>query len=259
MARKPRSLWNGTITVGVIVVPVKLYTAVESKTVRFREVHLADEAKVEHRRFCSAEDHEVPYEEVVRGFEIAEGEYVVLDKEEVAAAAGDRAHVIALEQFVEAARIDPVFYAKTYYLGAGDDGGDAYRLLHDALGATERAGLGRFTFHDREYLVALRALGDVMALHTLRFADEVVGGDELEIGKGGRKPSSKEVDMAGKLVDSLHEDFEPEAYEDTYREAVLDLIRRKAKGEEIDLAEQEEPEHGDDLSAALEASLGAGR
>ena len=251
-----RSIWNGTVTFGLVNVPVKLFTATDNKSVSFNEVHARDGAKIEHRRICPKEEKEVPYDEVVKGYEVSEDKFVVLEKDEVKAAAGDRGKVVALEAFVDAAAIDPVYFDRSYYVGAGDDK-DAYRLLHEALRRSGRAGIGRFTFHDREYLVALRALGDVMALHTLRFADEVVGGDELEIAKGGRKPSSKEVDMAGKLVDSLHEDFKPEAYEDTYREAVLDLIKRKGKGEEIDLGEQEEPEHGDDLSAALEASLGA--
>ena len=135
---------------------------------------------------------------------------------------------------------------------------DAYRLLHEALKRSGRAGIGRFTFHDREYLVAVRALDDVIALHTLRFHDEVVDPDDLDIGPGAAKPRPKEVKMAAQLVDSLEEDFEPEKYEDSYREAVLDLIKRKAKGEEIDLAAEEEPEQGDDLAAALEASLGRG-
>jgi DNA end-binding protein Ku len=253
-----RSIWNGTVTFGLVNVPVKLFTATDNKSVSFNEVHARDGAKIEHRRICPKEEKEVPYDEVVKGYEVSDGKFIVLEKDEVKAAAGDRGKVVALEEFVDAAAIDPVYFDRSYYVGAGDDK-DAYALLHEALRKSGRAGIGRFTFHDREYLVALRALGDVMALHTLRFADEVVGGAELEIGKGGRKPSSKEVDMAGKLVDSLHEDFEPEAYEDTYRDAVLDLIKRKAEGEEIDLAEQEEPEHGDDLAAALEASLGAGR
>src|SRR5215218_6690690 len=247
-----RSIWNGTVTFGLVNVPVKLFTATDNKSVSFSEVHARDGAKIEHRRICPKEEKEVPYDEVVKGYEVSEDKFVVLEKDEVKAAAGDRGKVVALEEFVDAAAVDPVYFDRSYYVGAGDDK-DAYRLLQEALNKSGRAGIGRFTFHDREYLVALRAPGDVMALHTLRFADE------LEIGKGGRKPSSKEVDMAGKLVDSLHEDFDPEAYEDTYREAVLDLIKRKAKGEEIDLAEQEEPEHGDDLAAALEASLGAGR
>jgi DNA end-binding protein Ku len=159
---------------------------------------------------------------------------------------------------VSAQDIDPVFFEKTYYVGPRDDA-DAFRLLHEALRKTGRAGIGRFSFHDREYLVAVRAGDGVLVLHTLRFHDEVVGGDELEIDGGARKPSKKEIQMAGQLVKTLGTDFKPGDYEDTYRDAVLDLIKRKAKGEEIDLVAQEEPEQGDDLAAALQASLAGGR
>jgi DNA end-binding protein Ku len=252
----PRSIWNGTITFGLVNVPIKLYTATESKTVHFHEVHVRDGAQIEYRRYCTKEDKEVEYKDVVKGYEVSEDTYVVLEKDEVKAAAGDRGKVVHLTEFVPADDIDPVFYEKTYYVGAGDEK-DAYRLLHEALRRSGRAGIGRFTFHDREYLAAVRALDDVLALHTLRFHDEVVGGDELEIESAGRKPSKQELQMAERLVDTLEQDFDPSRYEDTYREDVLDLIKRKAKGEEIDLAEQEEPAHGDDLMAALEASLGS--
>ena len=252
----PRSIWNGTITFGLVNVPIKLYSATESKTVHFQEVHMRDGAQIEYRRFCSKEDKEVEYKDVVKGYEVSDGTYVVLEKDEVKAAAGDRGKVVHLTEFVPAEEIDPVFYEKTYYVGSGE-AKDAYRLLHEALRRSGRAGIGRFTFHDREYLVAVRALDDVLALHTLRFHDEVVSGDELEIESGSRKPSRQELQMADRLIDALQEDFDPSKYEDTYREAVLDLIKRKGKGEEIDLAEQEEPAHGDDLMAALEASLGS--
>jgi DNA end-binding protein Ku len=255
----PRSLWNGTITFGVIAVPVKLYTATESKTVRFREVHLDDEAKIEHRRFCSKEDKEVDYDDVVKGYEVREGQYVVLTKEEIEAAAGDRAHVIALDAFVEDEAIDPVFYEKTYYLGAGDAGTDAYRLLHDALDATGRAGLGRFTFHNREYLAAVRSLDGVLALHTMRFADELVPGEEIEFDPPSRKPSEQEIEMAGKLVDSLHEAFDPGKRKDTYRAAVLEMIERKAAGKKPRKPKEKPPEETPDLMAALEASLAGKR
>jgi DNA end-binding protein Ku len=251
----PRSIWNGTITFGMVNVPIKLYSATESKTIHFREVHVKDGARIEHRRICPKEGREVPYEEIVKGYEVAPDEYVVLDKDEIKAAAGDRGKVVHLDEFVEAADIDPVFYDKTYYVGSRDDA-NAYRLLHDALRRSGRAGIGRFTFHDREYLVAVRALDGGMALHTLRFHDEVVRGKDLELETSGRKPSRREVQMAEQLVESLHEDFDPRRYEDTYRAAVEDLIERKAAGEEIDLLEQEEPEQGEDLAAALEASLG---
>jgi DNA end-binding protein Ku len=252
----PRSIWNGTITFGLVNVPIKLYTATESKTVSFSQVHVSDGSKIEHRRFCPKEDKQVDYKDTVKGYEVSEGKYVVLDKDEVKAAAGNRGKVVHLEEFVDASEIDPVFYEKTYYVGSRE-AEDAYRLLHEALRKSNRAGIGRFTFHDREYLVAVRALDDVIALHTLRFHDEVVDPDELELDLARAKPRPKEVEMAGQLVDSLERDFEPEAWEDSYREAVLDLIKRKARGEEIDLVAQEEPEQGDDLAAALEASLGS--
>ena len=250
----PRSIWNGTITFGLVNVPVKLYSATESKTVHFHEVHARDGAKIEHRRICPKEDKEVPYDEIVRGFEVSDDTYVVLDKEEIKAAAGDRGKVVHITEFVDAAQIDPVFHEKAYFVGSRDEE-DAYRLLREALQKSGRAGIGRFTFHDREYLVAIRPFEDVLTLHTLRFHDEVVPVDDLDVPTAGKAPSKAEIDMAGKLVESNEKPFKPGDYEDSYREAVLDLIRRKAKGEEIDLVEQEEPEHGDDLLAALKASL----
>jgi DNA end-binding protein Ku len=254
----PKSIWNGTITFGMVNVPVKLYSATESKTVHFQEVHVSDGSRIEHRRICSKEDRQVPYDQVVKGYEVSGGKYVVLDKDEIKAAAGDRGKVIHLREFVAADAIDPVFYDRAYYVGSRDDA-DAYRLLREALVKAERVGIGRFSFHDREYLVALRAEPDLLVLHTLRFHDEVVGADDLELDGSGRKPAPREVEMAGRLIKSMYEDFKPERYEDTYRDAVLELIKRKAKGEEIDLAAEEEPEHGDDLAAALEASLSASR
>jgi DNA end-binding protein Ku len=250
----PRSIWNGTIAFGLVTVPVKLFTATESHTVSFNEVHVRDGARVEHRRICPKDDKEVPYEDIIKGFEVSEDKYVVLDDEEIKAAAGSRGKVIWLEEFVDVAEVDPVVFDKTYYAGARDEP-DAHRLLREALRKSGRAGIGRFTFHDREYLVAVRAYEDTLAVHTMHFADELVPASDLDMPQASKKPSKREIDMAGKLVDSLHTTFDASDYEDTYRDAVLDLVKRKAKGEEIDLAAQEEPEHGDDLLAALEASV----
>jgi DNA end-binding protein Ku len=250
----PKSIWNGTISFGLAHVPIKLYSATESKTVSFREVHLSDGAPIEHRRICSKEGKEVPYKEVVKGYEIAEDEYVVLEKNEVKAAAGSRGKVIEIEDFVPDDAVDPVFYDKTYYVGCRDDG-EAYRVFHEALKQTGRVGIGRFTFHDREYLAAVRSLDGVLALHTMRFHDEIVGAKELDVSIPRKGPSKQEAKMAEQLVDSLHERFDPANYEDTYREAVLDLIDRKAKGKKIERPEPEPREETDDLAAALKASL----
>jgi DNA end-binding protein Ku len=250
-----RSIWNGTIAFGLMTVPVKLHTATESKTVSFREVHLDDGARIEHRRFCSKEDKEVPYKEVVKGFEVAEDEYVVLEKDEIAAAAGDGAHRIDVEHFVDAADIDPIFYDKTYYLGAGEDGAQPYRLLREALAKTGRAGIGRFTFHDREYLTAVRERDGVLVLHTLRFADELVPGSDIDVASPSRGPGDREVKMAAQLIDTLHATFDPTDYHDEYREAVLAVVERKRKGEEIVAEDEPEADDSADLMATLKASL----
>jgi DNA end-binding protein Ku len=250
----PRSIWNGTISFGLAHVPIKLYSATENKTVSFREVHLSDGAPIEHRRLCSEEGKEVPYKEVVKGYEVAEDEYVVLEKDEVKAAAGARGKVIEIEDFVPGDDIDPIFVEKTYYVGCRDDG-EAYKVFQAALEETGRVGIGRFTFHDREYLAAVRPLDGVLALHTLRFHDEIVEAGDLEVTIPRKGPSKQEAKMAEQLVDSLHEEFDPSDHEDTYREAVLDLIDRKAKGKKIERVEFEEREETDDLAAALKASL----
>jgi DNA end-binding protein Ku len=253
-----RSIWNGTITFGLIAVSIKVNSATEDKSVHFHQVHAADGSRIKQKRICSKENKEVPYKEVAKGYELRGGKYVMLEQEEIDAAAGESSHLIELEEFVGAAEIDPVFYDRTYYLGAGKDGRDAYRLLHDALQKSDRAGLGRWVFHNREYLVAIRPLDGVLALHTMRFADELVDPGDLDIPKLSRAPSKREVEMAGKLVDSLHERFDPDAFHDSYRERVLQLIETKASGKEPELPEVEE-EDSTDLAAALEASLSGSR
>jgi DNA end-binding protein Ku len=255
----PRSIWNGTIAFSQVNVPIKLYSATESKTVSFNELHEKDKARIEHRRFCSKEDKEVPYEEVVKGYELREGEYVVLEKEEVAAADPGGGKVIELEHFVRQEEIDPVFYDRTYYVGAQDEGKDGYRLLLEAMNKSERVGIGRFVFHNKEQLVALRPLGDVLGLHTMRFADEVVPGKELDIGKPDKQPGKREVEMAGRLVSSLETGFDPKQYKDSYRARVQKLIKDKAAGKKVEAPEVEEAEVPDDLMAALEASLSNGK
>ncbi|HEX8054614.1 MAG TPA: Ku protein [Thermoleophilaceae bacterium] len=256
----PRSIWNGTIAFGLVAVPIKLYSATESKTVHFHELHRRDEARIEHRRFCSKEDKEVDNEEIVKGYEVSEGEYVVLSKDEVAGADPSRGKVIEIEHFVAADEIDPVYYDRAYYVGAQDDGEAAYRVLHGALERAERVGIGRFVFHNKEQLVALRALDGLLGLHTMRFDDEVVDGKDLDVPSPQKKPSKREVEMAGTLVSSLETKFKPEKHEDTYRDAVMKVIDRKASGKEVELPDRHHPELAPDLlMAALEASVSKGK
>ncbi len=253
----PRSIWNGTITFGLVNVPVKVYSATESKSIHFHQVHLADGARIEHRRVCPKEDKEVPNDEIVKGYELSKGGFVELTKEEIAAAAGARSKLIDVEHFVAGEEIDPAFYDKTYYLGSGDDGEAAYRLLYRALEQSGKVAIARWVFHDRERLVAVRPLdGKILGLHTMNFHDELVAVADLDLPSPQRNPSDREIAMAGKLVKSLAAKFEPEDYEDAYRAAVLAVIERKAKGEEI-VSEPEETrqQDADDLMAALEASF----
>src|SRR4051794_3711973 len=148
-----RSIWNGTIAFSGVFVPVKVHSATEDHSVHFHEVHVDDGARIEHKRICPKEGKEVPFKEIVKGHEVSSGKYVVLDDDELKAAAGPASRLIEVREFVCTADIDPVVLDKTYYLGSQDKGKDAYRLLHDALATCERAGIGRWVFHNREYLV----------------------------------------------------------------------------------------------------------
>jgi DNA end-binding protein Ku len=251
-----RSIWNGTITFGLISVPIKVHSATEDRSVHFHQVHAKDGAQIKQKRVCAKDGKEVPYKQVAKGYEVRSGEYVLLSQDEISAAAGERSRLIELEEFVRAPEIDPVYFDKTYYLGAGAKGADAYRLLHDALQKSDRAGIGRWVFHNREYLVAIRPLDDALALHTMRFADELVSPDEVDVPSPSRKPSKREIEMASKLVDSLYDDFTATEFSDSYRERVLALVAAKARGEELPAPDDlDTPEDGTDLAAALEASL----
>jgi DNA end-binding protein Ku len=251
----PRSIWNGTISFGLVAVPVKVFSATESHTIHFREVHAKDGSRIEHRRICPKDGKAIEYKDIVKGLEVSKGKWVELTDDEVAAAAGGQSRRIDVDHFVPAAEIAPEFYERTYYLGAQDKGRDAYALLHAALDRSERAGVGHWVFHNRERTVVVRPVGDVLLLHTMRFAADLVDPSDLELGRVQRKPSAQEIKMASSLVDGLHTKFDPSAYEDSYRDAVMDVVKRKAAGKNIEPPADEEPEAADDLLAALEASL----
>lgn len=254
----PRSLWNGTIAFGVVRVPVKLYSAVESKAIKFRERHVKDAAPIEHRRVCVLEEHEVPYQELVKGYPVDSESYVVLSNEELRAADGAASHVIDIEHFVQAREIDPIYYENVYYLGPPEVVQAPYRLLQAALSRSDRVGIGHFVFHGKDQLVAIRARGEILVMHTMRFSDEIVPPGKQGTPGSARKPSKREIGAARTLVDQLGERFKPTGYKDSYREAVLDLIARKARGEAIQTPAAEPATPDDDLFQALQASLRGG-
>ncbi len=252
-----RSIWNGTISLGTLAVPIKVHSATESHTVRFHEVHAPDGARIEHRRLSAKDGKEVPYEDIAKAYEMSSGEFVLLEKEEIDAAAGERSRLLDIEEFVDADAIDPVFFDRTYYLGARE-AEDAYRLLHAALDRTGRAGLARGVFHNREYLVAIRSVGGALAMHTMRFHDELVDASELEISAPSRKPTDREIKMAGTLVETLQVDFDPKMLTDEHRKTILDYLDAKRRGEAPEPEPYEPAEPTDDLLAALQASIDKG-
>jgi DNA end-binding protein Ku len=254
-APKPRSIWNGWLSWGTVNVPVKLFSAVDNKSVRFNQLHQKDGARIKQKRINPRSGDEVPYERIVRGYEVSSGKWVVLSKDEAKAADGPQAKVVDIEEFVDADEIDPVYYDKPYYVGPQDGGEHVYEVVRKALEKSNRVGIGRFVLRSREQLVALKPFGEVLALMTMRFDDELVDPEKVDFEAAKKAPGDREISMASKLVDSLAGEFEPEKYEDTYREAVMKLIDAKAKGEEFELPEPEKREETDDLLAALEASL----
>lgn len=244
------------MAVGELRVPVKLFGAVEDRGVHFHEVHVKEGARLEHRRFDPETDREVDGEQLVKGFEAGDGEYVVLSDDELRGVDGRHAKLCEIEQFVPAEQVDPVWYDKPYHLGPRDGSDDGYALLHAALASVERVGIGRIVLRTREQLVALRALpGEVLGLSTLRFADEVVDPESLDPPPRARAPAPRERRLAEALVEALSEPFDASAYDDDHRAALLALIRRKAEGEAIEPPEREPAEAPDDLSAALDATL----
>jgi DNA end-binding protein Ku len=260
MSTRPRSLWNGTIAFGEVAIPVKLFAATEDHRIHFREVRLSDGCRIEHRLVGAESGREIKRENTQKSYETSGGKQVILTEEEIAAARGPRPKVIELEHFVAVEQIDPVYYDKPYVVGAQEDGERGYRVLLAALERSGKVGIGRFVLRTREQLVALRPRGRALVLHTMRFADEVVDRRDLRVPPLRREPSAKEIEMAQRLVDALAADWRAAKHRDRYTADVLALIRRKAKGEEIEAPEPEDRETPDDLSAALEASLhGGGR
>ena len=254
----PRAIWTGAISFGLVSVPVKLYSAVSRKTVRFHQLHGADGGRIQQKRVCSLDGAEVPYEDVVKGYEIAPDQYVVIEPGELEALDPERTHTIDIEDFVALKDIDPIYYDHPYYLVPGAGGAKPYRLLLQAMRETGRVGIAKVVLRSKEQLVALRPMGDVLGMATMVFDDEIVPAERLdELPDAEVTTNDRELAIARQLVESLASDFDPSRYHDTYREEVLALIERKAAGEEIAVAPSPAaaPSQVPDLMSALQASL----
>ncbi len=257
----PRAIWSGAISFGLVNIPVKLYSAVSRKTVRFHQIDAESGARVRQKR-VGPDDEEIAYEQIVKGYEIGPDRYVTITPEELDGLAPDKTRTIDIEDFVDLEEIDPIYYDHPYYLAPDTGAAKAYQLLVDAMEDAGKVAIARVVIRSKENLVAIRPRDGVLAMETMLFADEVVPTDSLDemTTDATVKTTERELTMARQLIDSLSSDFEPEKYHDEYRERVLDLIERKAQGETIVIEEPtKEPEKVPDLMAALEASIAASK
>jgi DNA end-binding protein Ku len=258
----PRAIWSGAISFGLVNVPIKLYSATSPKTVRFHQLHAKDGVRIQQKRFCPADGDEVSYEDLVKGFEIAPDRYVIVTQQELDGLDPRHTKTIDIDAFVEQADIDPVYYDNAYHVAPATGGAKPYQLLLSAMEQSGKVAIGRFVLRTRQQLCALRPAGGVLMLSTMLYGDEVNAPerlDELEA-LGDVEASKREVAMAQQLIDSLSADFDPGQYRDEYREQVLELIERKAAGEQIAVQPAAKaPAAVPDLMAALEASVAAVR
>lgn len=255
-----RPIWSGSISFGLVNVPVKLFTAVRKKTIRFHQLHAADGARIQQKRVCSTDGQEVPYEDIAKGYELAPGQYVMIDPDELDALDPETTQTIDIEDFVHLDQIDPLYYDASYYLVPDARGTKAYRLLLDAMTESGRVGIARVVMRTKQYLCAVRPVGEALVLTTMNFADEVVGAGEIDGLPERQEASERELKMASALIESLTTDWEPDRYHDTYRQRVMEMIEAKAEGQQIVTQPAAVPSAPViDLMAALEASLQSAR
>ena len=259
-----RSIWTGAISFGLVTVPVRLYSAVNRKTVRFHQLSGKSGVRIAQKRVDPSTGDEVAYDDIVKGFELTPDRYVVVEPGELETLQPKKTKTIEIEDFVELSDIDPIYYDHPYYLAPGAGGAKPYRLLVEAMRETDRVAVARVVIRSKEALVALRPMDDhVLGMSTMLFPDEVVDPDSIDeiSATADVEVTKRELDIAKQLVESLAGPFDPSKYHDTYRQDVLDLIERKAAGEEIAVqpAADEEEEPVPDLMAALKASLDAVR
>jgi DNA end-binding protein Ku len=259
MAR--RALWTGSITFGLVNIPVRMYTATQDRDIRFHLLHDQDKARLQRKLVSSSSGKEVHPEHIVKGFEVSKDHYVVVQRSEIESCAPEKNKAIEITDFVDLADIDPVYYEKPYYLAPQAGATKPYRLLVEAMNKSKKVALARFVMHEKQHLAALRAVEGAICLETMRYADEIVKVDDLEDIPGDLKLGEREVKAALQLVESLSTSFDPAKYADDYRDCIMSLVHRKARGEEVHVQHHAErkPGRAADLMSALEASLAAAK
>lgn len=255
--RIPRAIWSGTISFGLVNVPVRMYRAIEENDLRFHLVHEPDGGRIGYQKFCKAEEKLVPDDEIVKAFEVKKDKLVVLTDEDFAAAKTEGVKTIEISDFVPYEEIDPIYFERTYFLGPQDGGEKVYALLREAMEKTGLAAIGKYVMRDRQHLGCLRVRDGVISLEKMFFHDEIRPSGELAPKKS--RVAKAELEMATTLIGQFTGKFEPERYEDTYRDALRAIIKAKEKGETITAVPVEEEEEPEDLLAALKASVEAAK
>jgi DNA end-binding protein Ku len=253
-----RTIWKGAISFGLVTIPIRVFGATEEKSLRFHQLHAKDGGRIRYQRVCSIDGEEVPYSEIVKGYEYEKDHYVTLTDEELDALPVPTARSIEIERFVDADQIDPIYFQKSYYLVPEPAGLKAYQLLREAMADSDKVALAKVAFRDREHLATMRLRGSVFVLETMFWPDEIRAPAFEELDERV-EVRPQEVRMARSLIESLADDFKPEEFSDAYRAALEELIARKIQGEEITRAPEAEPAKVVDLMEALRASVEAAK
>jgi DNA end-binding protein Ku len=251
-AKKPRAIWSGSIGFGLVNAPVHMYAAIDEHDLELHLIHKKDGSRIGYQKVCKKEEKPVPNDQIAKAYELS-GKLVLLEPEDFAAAESDGYKTIEILSFVKHEEIDPIYLQRTYYLGPQQGGEKVYLLLVEAMEKGGLTAVVRYVFHDREYLGALRVREDMLVLARMHFADEIRPADGIKPRR--QKIDQQELDMALQLIRRIEGEFDPSAYEDTYRDRLLKVIKAKQRGGETRLAPAEEPEETPDLMEALRASL----
>jgi len=254
----PRAMWKGAISFGLVTIPVAVYPATEEKSLKFNQLHDADMGRIRYKRVCAVDGEEVEFEHIVKGYEVEKDRYVMITEDDLDAVPVESSRAIDIQQFVELEEIDPILFKKSYYLIPDETGAKAYALLRRALSEQGKVGIAKVSFRDKEHLAALRFKDDVFVLETMYWPDEVRAAEFDTLGSD-EKVRDNEVDMARSLIDSLSEPWNPEAYTDAYREALLEIVEKKLAGVPIEAPTEEAPARVVDLMEALKASVAAAK